>query len=157
MDLTRAKKGWKSNFFSISQKGPTNKKFLFLNISNSNRNSALPHMSPTYPEKMSLLGPSSWEEIAHVRTYRRTDRPQEFTPLLTRLRILHAISFYQFFLPNSLTALGSWIITSILFSPNIEIDNGIGRHNPQKHALTAITLQSAFIRLPSPPSPLPSR
>merc|ERR1712079_294928 len=72
VDLTRAKKGWKSNFFSISQKGPTNKKILFINISNSNRNSALPHMSPTYPEKMSLLGPSSWEEIAHIQTYRQT-------------------------------------------------------------------------------------
>ena len=65
--------GGNSHFFLILQKGPTNKSFLFLNIFCSNRRSALPHMSPTYPEKMSLLGPSSWEEIAHKQTYRRTD------------------------------------------------------------------------------------
>ena len=99
------KKGGNPTFSVYRKKGPTNKKFLFLNISNSNRNSALPHMSPTYPEKMSLLGPSSWEEIAHVQT----DRPQEFTPLLTCLCIIHAISFCPFFIPNSLAALGSWI------------------------------------------------
>ena len=65
--------GGNSHFFWILQKGPNNKSFLLLNMSCSNRNSALPHMSPTYPEKMSLLGPSSWEEIAHKQTYRRTD------------------------------------------------------------------------------------
>ena len=51
------------NFYSIIQKGASNKTFLSLNISHSYRNYALPHMTPTYPENIRLLGPRSWEEI----------------------------------------------------------------------------------------------
>ena len=61
----------------------TNKKFLYLNISQSYRNYAMPYMTPTYPENIRLLGPSSWEEIPNQHT---TDRPQEFHPLT---RIMH--------------------------------------------------------------------
>ena len=60
----------------------TNKSFLFLNISQSYRNYAMPYMTPTYPENIRLLGPSSWEDIAHIQT----DCPQEFHPLT---RIMH--------------------------------------------------------------------
>ena len=58
----------------------TNKSFLYLNISQSYRNYAMPYMTPTYPENIRLLGPSSWEEIEAQQT---TDRPQEFHPPLT--------------------------------------------------------------------------
>ena len=58
----------------------TNKSFLYLNISQSYRNYAMPYMTPTYPENIRLLGPSSWEEIGFQQT---TDRPQEFHPPLT--------------------------------------------------------------------------
>ena len=64
----------------------TNKSFLYLNISQSYRNYAMPYMTPTYPENIRLLGPSSWEEIEAQQTDRQTDRPQEFHPLT---RIMH--------------------------------------------------------------------
>ena len=51
----------------------TNKKFLYLNISQSYWNYAMPYMTPTYPENIRLLGPSSWEEIGNQHTYRQTD------------------------------------------------------------------------------------
>ena len=57
----------------------SNKNFLYLNISQSYRNYAMPYMTPTYPENIRLLGPSSWDEIR----YHQTDRPQEFHPPLT--------------------------------------------------------------------------
>ena len=59
------------NFYSIVQKGASNKSFLSLNISRSYLNYALPHMTPTYPENIRLLGPRSWEEIESQQT---TDR-----------------------------------------------------------------------------------
>ena len=61
------------NFYSIIQKGASNKSFLSLNISHSYRNYALPHMTPTYPENIRLLGPSSWEEIGFQQTDIQTD------------------------------------------------------------------------------------
>ena len=51
----------------------TNKSFLYLNISQSYRNYAMPYMTPTYPENIRLLGPSSWEEIPNQHTNRQTD------------------------------------------------------------------------------------
>ena len=60
------------HFYSIIQKGASNKSFLSLNISHSYRNYALSHMTPTYPENIRLLGPRSWEEIESQQTYRQT-------------------------------------------------------------------------------------
>ena len=34
----------------------------------------MPYMTPTYPENIRLLGPSSWEEIESHRTDTQTDR-----------------------------------------------------------------------------------
>ena len=52
----------------------TNKKFLYLNISQSYQNYAMPYMTPTYPENIRLLGPSSWEEMRNQHTHRQTTR-----------------------------------------------------------------------------------
>ena len=60
----------------------TNKSFLYLNISQSYRNYAMPYMTPTYPENIRLLGPSSWEEIG----YQQTTDHRNSTPLS---RIMH--------------------------------------------------------------------
>ena len=60
----------------------TNKSFLYLNISQSYRNYAMPYMTPTYPENIRLLGPSSWEEIG----YHQTTDHRNSTPLS---RIMH--------------------------------------------------------------------
>ena len=51
-----------------------NKSFLYLNISQSYRNYAMPDMTLTYPENIRLLGPSTWEEIDSHQTNRQTDR-----------------------------------------------------------------------------------
>ena len=54
-------------------------------------------MSPTYPEKMSLLGPSSWEEIAHIHTDRQTTGfhpPSHSPPHITR-NFLFSIFYTQ--------------------------------------------------------------
>ena len=45
----------------------------------------MPDMTPTYPENIRLLGPTSWEEIESQHTTdrqtdRQTDRPQKFHP-----------------------------------------------------------------------------
>ena len=53
----------------------------------------MPYMTPTYPENIRLLGPSSWEEIEAQQT---TDRPQEFHPLT---HIMH-VANYWFFIPK---------------------------------------------------------
>ena len=50
----------------------TNKSFLYLNISQSYRNYAMPYMTPTYPENIRLLGPSTWEEMRNQQTDRQT-------------------------------------------------------------------------------------
>ena len=50
----------------------TNKSFLYLNISQSYRNYAMPYMTPTYPENIRLLGASTWEEIEAHHTHRQT-------------------------------------------------------------------------------------
>ena len=60
----------------------TNKSFLYLNISQSYRNYAMPYMTPTYPENIRLLGPSTWEEMRNQQT---TDH-RNSTPLS---RIMH--------------------------------------------------------------------
>ena len=99
------------NFYSIIQKGASNKSFLSLNISHSYRNYALPHMTPTYPENIRLIGPSSWEEIESQQTDVQTDRPQEFPSLLTCLRIIHAILFCQFFIPSPRPSASGLIIS----------------------------------------------
>ena len=53
----------------------TNKSFLYLNISQSYRNYAMPYMTPTYPENIRLLGPSTWEEIGYQQTDHRNSTP----------------------------------------------------------------------------------
>ena len=65
----------------------TNKRFLYLNISKSYWNYAMPYMTPTYPENIRLLGPSSWEEIDSQQTNRQTDRPREFNPPSSHMHI----------------------------------------------------------------------
>ena len=80
----------------------TNKSFLYLNISQSYRNYAMPYMTQTYPENIRLLGPSSWEEIR----FQHTDRPQEFHPashmhIFTHFTSLFKFtSFSQYFIPK---------------------------------------------------------
>ena len=41
----------------------------------------MPYMTPTYPENIRLLGPSSWEEMRNQQTDRQTDR--QTTGILT--------------------------------------------------------------------------
>ena len=60
------------------------------------------------------------------------DRSHEFTPLLTRLRILHAISFSPFFIPNSLAALRTWIREGSFFSDKRYKCNAQSRVHKQK-------------------------
>ena len=47
----------------------------------------MPYMTPTYPENIRLLGPSSWEEIDSQQTDRQTDRSQEFNPPSSHMHI----------------------------------------------------------------------
>merc|ERR1711923_392972 len=72
-------------FSSLYQNMATNKKILYLNISQSYRNYAMPYMNPTYPENIRLLGPSTWEEIGNQQTNRQTAH-RNSTPLS---RIMH--------------------------------------------------------------------
>ena len=78
-------KSKKVTFSSVIQKMATKESFLYLNISQPYWNYAMPYMTPTYPENIRLVGPSSWEEIAHIQTYRQTAH-RNSTPLS---RIMH--------------------------------------------------------------------
>ena len=80
-----------------------NKSFLYLNISQSYRNYAMPYMTPTYPENIRLVGPSSWEEIAHIQTYRQTAH-RNSTPLSRIMHVANCLFFIP--KPRSLRSLG---------------------------------------------------
>ena len=66
-------------------------------------------MTPTYPEKMRLLGQRSWEEIESQQTDRQTDH-RNSPPFSLASAYYTQFLFLNFFIPNSLAALGSWII-----------------------------------------------
>ena len=87
----------------------TNKSFLYLNISQSYRNYAMPYMTPTYPENIRLLGPSSWEEMRNQQTDRQTTGFLPLTLTCTYLRYSFLCSILLHFvniLYPSLASLG---------------------------------------------------
>ena len=47
----------------------------------------MPYMTPTYPEIIRLLGPSTWEDIESQQTDRQTDCPREFNPPTSHMHI----------------------------------------------------------------------
>ena len=71
-------------------------------------NYALPDMSTTTPENFRQNGAGSWEEIGYIHTDHRNSPP------LSHARIIHTISFFQFFIPKPLASLGAWIIIIII-------------------------------------------
>ena len=104
---------------AVCQNMAANKSFLYLNISQSYRNYAMSYMTPTYPENIRLVGPSSWEEMRNQNT---TDRPQDSYPLLSHICAIHfSVHFYSilsiFYTQASLRS--AWINYS---TPNFFLD-----------------------------------
>ena len=98
----------KLTFSSLNQNLATNI-FLYLNISQSYRNYAMPYMTLTYPENIRLLGPSSWEEIESHRTDktdRQTDHENSTPQPLTCTFPTHSFCSFLIPKPRSLRSLG---------------------------------------------------
>ena len=123
--MTIAKRGWKSYFFSTSQKGPTNKSFLFLNISYSYCNCALPYMPPTYPDKMRLLGPRSWEEIDFQQTNRLPTgfRPPSHSPPHIARNFFFSIFYTQ--LPRCARELDNMVYTRLFNHSTFNLESRV--------------------------------
>ena len=79
----------------------------------------MPDMTPTYPENIRLLGPSSWEEIGNQHTYRQTTGFLPLTLTCTYLRHSFSVHFYSILsiFDTQASLRSAWITNNTFYLP----------------------------------------